>query len=108
MGPGAEPVVRARPGQRRRIERRSLSGVVRRPGRRPIPEAAASAGRGTRQLLTVCRRAAQGSRMSQALDSAAPDLELLASLRSGEPGALTIVAERPGALIYRTGVAVTV
>jgi len=45
--------------------------------------------------------------MSQALDSAAPDLELLASLRSGEPGALKIVAERHGPMIYRLAFGIT-
>ena len=44
---------------------------------------------------------------SQALDSAAGDLELLASLRRGEVGALTALAERHGPTIYRLAFGIT-
>jgi RNA polymerase sigma-70 factor (ECF subfamily) len=44
---------------------------------------------------------------SQALDSAAGDLELLASLRRGEVGALKALAERHGPTIYRLAFGIT-
>ena len=44
---------------------------------------------------------------SQALDSAAADLELLASLRRGEAGALKALAERHGPTIYRLAFGIT-
>ena len=45
--------------------------------------------------------------MSQAIDSAAADFELLASLRRGEGGALMALAERYGSMIYRLAFGVT-
>ena len=45
--------------------------------------------------------------MSQAIDSAAADVDLLASLRRGEVGALTALAERYGSMIYRLAFGVT-
>lgn len=45
--------------------------------------------------------------MSQAIGSAAADVELLASLRRGEVGALTALAERYGSVIYRLAFGVT-
>ena len=45
--------------------------------------------------------------MSRALDSAAADFDLLASLRRGEVGALAALAERYGPTIYRLAFGVT-
>ena len=45
--------------------------------------------------------------MSQAIDSAAADFDLLASLRRGEVGALAALAERYGSTIYRLAFGVT-
>ncbi len=45
--------------------------------------------------------------MSRAIDSAAADFDLLASLRRGEVGALTALAERHGPTIYRLAFGVT-
>jgi RNA polymerase sigma-70 factor (ECF subfamily) len=45
--------------------------------------------------------------MSQAIDSAAADVDLLASLRQGEVGALKALAERYGSMIYRLAFGVT-
>lgn len=45
--------------------------------------------------------------MSQALDSAAADVDLLASLRRGEVDALKALAERYGSMIYRLAFGVT-
>jgi RNA polymerase sigma-70 factor, ECF subfamily len=45
--------------------------------------------------------------MSQAIDSAAADFDLLASLRRGEAGALQALAERYGSKIYRLAFGVT-
>lgn len=45
--------------------------------------------------------------MSQAIDSAAADFDLLASLRRGEVGALEALAERYGSKIYRLAFGVT-
>ena len=45
--------------------------------------------------------------MSQAIDSAAADVDLLASLRRGEVGALEALAERYGSKIYRLAFGVT-
>jgi len=45
--------------------------------------------------------------MSQAIDSAAADVDLLASLRRGEVGALKALAERYGSMIYRLAFGVT-
>ena len=44
---------------------------------------------------------------SQAIDSGAADLELLASLRRGEGGALKALAERHGPTIYRLAFGIT-
>jgi RNA polymerase sigma-70 factor (ECF subfamily) len=44
---------------------------------------------------------------SQAIDSAAADLELLASLRRGEAGALKALVERHGPAIYRLAFGIT-
>jgi len=45
--------------------------------------------------------------MSQSIDAAAVDHDLLASLRRGEPGALEVLAERYGTRIYRLAFGVT-
>jgi len=45
--------------------------------------------------------------MSPAIDSAAADFELLASLRRGEGGAFMALAERYGSMIYRLAFGVT-
>ena len=45
--------------------------------------------------------------MSQAIDSAAADFDLLASLRRGEVGALKALAERYSSMIYRLAFGVT-
>jgi RNA polymerase sigma-70 factor, ECF subfamily len=45
--------------------------------------------------------------MSQAIDSAAADVDLLASLRRGDVGALKALAERYGSMIYRLAFGVT-
>ena len=45
--------------------------------------------------------------MRQSIDAAAVDLDLLASLRRGEPGALEVLAERYGTRIYRLAFGVT-
>lgn len=45
--------------------------------------------------------------MSQTIDPAAADVDLLASLRRGDMGALTALAERYGSMIYRLAFGVT-